>query len=319
MIVARSGLLFALLGALLMRVVHPLQIVHGQGRRSHFLAPSLNASRAYTPLDLHLLGKPGSSDYRLRHNVKYDFWFFTNSRFFGPHTDGMYGSVGESEGMMMQPETDFAASRLREAFVRNNGSCIAVDVGSNFGFFSLLAMRLGCRVYAFEPARNNFDLSILNFRINGFKNWVAINHPAGPAGTDVLFDGWSSMNQNAQNKSATRGVEPVPISYIAERFEGNSSERPFAIDWLKVDVEGFEQSVLLTVPPSIPVRALSIEVTFYLLHDIDYTQAYAFMHARFTDILDVDNGVQVWCGVAGLRRTLLPCTVDPFPPRPLRR
>ena len=289
---------------LLAGAIEALQIVHGHGRKSHFQAAPANINAGYQSLDLHLLGKAGSSDYRLRHNVKYDFWFFTNSRFFGPHTDGMYGSVGEGEGMMMQPETDFAAARMREALVRNNGTCTIVDVGSNFGYFSLLALRLGCRVYAFEPARNNFDLSLLNFRINGFKNWVAINHPVGPRGTDVLFDGWSSMNQNAQNKSATKGVEPVPISYIAERFEGNSSERPFVIDWLKVDVEGFEQSVLLTVPPALPVRSLSIEVTFYLVHDIDYAQAFAFMHARYTDIMDVDNGVQV-----------VPCPPPSPPPR----
>ena len=78
----------------------------------------------------------------------------------------------------MEVETTFAVERIQAALLKNNGTCTVIDVGSNYGYFSLLALRLGCRVYAFEPAKNNFDLSILNFKINGFKNWVNLHNPS---------------------------------------------------------------------------------------------------------------------------------------------
>ena len=246
--------------------VTALQIVHGQGRKSHYNNTAIQPSR-YQPLELKSLGTAGNSQYQLRHNTKYDFWFFTNPRFNGPHTDSMLNS----EGMMMEVETTFAVERIQAALLKNNGTCTVIDVGSNYGYFSLLSLRLGCRVYAFEPAKNNFDLSILNFKMNNFKNWVAVNHPVGP-GTDLLFDGWSSMNLNSQNKEATKGVTSVPLSFLQQFFTDNpnsnnnnsKNESPtMVIDWLKVDVEGYEQEVLKTVPSSMSVSSLSIEVSHY--------------------------------------------------------
>lgn len=265
-----------------------LQIQHGQGRKQHFNEAS-SARNLYHPLELKSLMAKGRQNYRLRHNEKYDFWFFTNSDFFGPHTDSMF----TAEGMMMQYETDFAAGRMQEAIVRNNGTCTIIDVGSNFGYFSLLALRLGCRVYAFEPSKNNYDLFILNLKINGFRDWIAVNHPVGP-GKDLLFDGWSSMNLNSQNKSATKGVESVALSYVLQQQVKDSTvaNATVVIDWLKVDVEGYEQEVLKTVPSSMLVKSMSIEVTYYLVNDIDYTEAFRFMHSRFKSILDIDNGKQ---------------------------
>ena len=109
---------------------------------------------------------------------------------------------------------------------------------------------------------------------------VAINHPVGP-GTDLLFDGWSSMNLNSQNKEATKGVTSVPLSFLQQFFTDNptsnnnnnnnssssnsnsKNESPvMVIDWLKVDVEGYEQEVLKTVPASMSISSLSIEASY---------------------------------------------------------
>ena len=87
-----SVFLAIMLLVLLQKNVTALQIVHGQGRKSHF--NSTFQPPRYQPLELKSLGLAGNSDYKLRHNVKYDFWFFTNPRFNGPHTDSMLNSEG---------------------------------------------------------------------------------------------------------------------------------------------------------------------------------------------------------------------------------
>ena len=288
--------------------VQALHIVQGkpthtsQLRSNTSIAHHVNEKDQRGRLDLENIGH-NIYDYRLRHNVKYDFYYFTCDKFNGPHT------FSDSSGMMMTTETDFGATQIKNALVNNNGTCLVVDVGSNYGYFSLLALKLGCRVFLFEPENKNFQLALLNFRINGFKNFVAINHPAGVG--EALFDGWSSMNLNAVNKAATNNITCVPLSYVYESTIQNEKLRLITtqktllettesikmqvnIDWLKIDVEGFENEVIKTIlltPMSI--SSLSIEITYFLINDINYIETFEFIHKRFSHILDIDNGIVV--------------------------
>jgi FkbM family methyltransferase len=305
-----------------------INIVHGrksyhaneQRHQSHKMA---NFTLAQRKAELQSLGL-NVIDFIMHYNVKYDFHFFTNIKYNGPH-----GSI-DPQGMMMNQETEFAVDRIKLGMLKNNGICNVVDVGSNFGYFSILSMRLGCRVYAFEPEKNNFDLSIINFRINGLKNFKAFNNPAGQE--SVLFDGWSSMNINSRNKSATPYVESVPISAIRQYTSNKTSydkdsmfhssrisndhnigktnhtnnsmisksetdskmpDGPVVIDWFKLDVEGFENEVIKTVPNNFQISSLSIEITYFLVTDISYKETFEMIHKRFSNVLDIDNGKQI--------------------------
>lgn len=268
-------------------------------------------------------------DFTLRYNVKYDFYFFTNSKYNGPH------GFADQQGMMMHQETEFAANRIKEGILKNNGTCTVVDVGSNFGYFSLLSMRLGCRVFSFEPEKQNFDLSIINFHINGFKNFIAYNNPVGQG--LVPFDGWSSMNINSRNKSTTNFIECVPVSAIKKfissyRIDARADDKdsmfhsskfsndydigknnntdnsltkkieintkksnagPVFIDWFKLDVEGFENEVIKTIPDDFQIRSLSMEITYFLVSDMYYKETFETIHKRFSNVLDIDNGQQI--------------------------
>eukprot|EP00197_Chlamydomonas_leiostraca_P009578 CAMPEP_0202862626 /NCGR_PEP_ID=MMETSP1391-20130828/3598_1 /ASSEMBLY_ACC=CAM_ASM_000867 /TAXON_ID=1034604 /ORGANISM="Chlamydomonas leiostraca, Strain SAG 11-49" /LENGTH=265 /DNA_ID=CAMNT_0049542183 /DNA_START=276 /DNA_END=1070 /DNA_ORIENTATION=+ len=217
--------------------------------------------------------------YKLHHNDQYNFFFFTappklqhGPIFRGPH------DFIDSHGMMMHDEVKFAAERVQESIAVNNGTCTAVDVGSNYGFFSMVAARLGCRVYCFEPDKKNFELAMLNFRINGLRNIVAFNKPAG--GGIVSFDGWSSFSSNP---SAQR-IKALSLAAVSSVFLDG-----VVIDWLKIDVEGFENEVIKTVPSSLVVRSLSTEITWYL-HPayVNYNDTFQFIHSRFLNIVDVE-------------------------------
>jgi FkbM family methyltransferase len=307
-----------------------------QGRRSshnhineqhHQSFKTTNYTLAQRQAELRSLGL-NVIDFRMHYNIKYEFYFFTNLRYNGPH-----GSV-DHLGMMMKQETDFAVDRIKLGMLKNNGTCNVIDVGSNFGYFSLLSMSLGCRVFAFEPEKNNFDLSIINFHINRFKNFKAYNNPVGQ--TPVLFDGWSSMNINSKNKSATSYVESVPISTIRQFMSSNKVDAraddkdamshparisndhnigksnstdnpiiteskidrknpggPIIIDWFKLDVEGFENEVIKTVPNDFQISSLSIEITYFLVEDISYKETFEMIHNRFSNVLDIDNGKRI--------------------------
>jgi FkbM family methyltransferase len=304
-------------------IVHGRRSYHNHNEHHHPSVKTANFTLAQKRAELQSLGL-NVIDFTIRYNSKYDFHFYTNTKYNGPHTSF------DPQGMMMNQETDFAADRIKLGILKNNGTCNVVDVGSNFGYFSLLSMRLGCRVYAFEPEKNNFDLSIINFRINGFKNFKAFNNPVGKE--PVLFDGWSSMNINSKNKSATTYVKSVPISVIRQYATMNKSyekdsmfhagrisndhnigksnytnnsmiakngidtkltDGPIIIDWFKLDVEGFENEVIKTVPEDFQISSLSIEITYFLVTDISYKETFEMIHKRFSNILDIDNGGQI--------------------------
>ena len=72
-----------------------------------------------------------------------------------------------------EPETlDWLDKNLRDGDV-------LFDVGSNIGVYSLYAAKRqpGCRVYAFEPAAQNFSRLCRNLALNGLENVTPCNFP----------------------------------------------------------------------------------------------------------------------------------------------
>src|SRR5580658_6921217 len=68
---------------------------------------------------------------------------------------------------------------------------VFVDIGANIGWYTIVAASIvGCdgHVYAFEPARDNFELAARNLILNDLQN-VTLEQMAvtDRAGTDLLF------------------------------------------------------------------------------------------------------------------------------------
>jgi FkbM family methyltransferase len=125
----------------------------------------------------------------------------------------------------------------------------AVDVGANIGYFTLLmANRVGPqgKVIAFEPLAENFRILQENIQLNGHTNVVAENLAL------------MSRTERIELRSATPGA----ITWVASvRIDQNSAVESQSVeavtldeyvqkkgiakvDFLKIDVEGAEASVL---------------------------------------------------------------------------
>lgn len=216
-----------------------------------------------------------------RYNVKYDFFFYTCANHLectGPH------SWSDKQGMMMASETEFAVQRIEAAKKRNNGNCIVADVGANFGYFSLIALRLGCQVYSFEPEERNFHFLMLNFEINGFYNYVAYNMPVG-SGEEILFDGWSAANPDTQNEKFSKRIKTVSMKDLLQYT--------IKLDWFKLDVEGFEDTVVRSIPKELAIESMSIEISYYWHIYLDYTYTYRFMEDRFKNLMNAESGAKI--------------------------
>ncbi len=117
-----------------------------------------------------------------------------------------------------------------------------IDVGGNIGIFTVLLASLCQRVYSFEPAPETFE----RLKGNVFRNklnhvslhQLALSNISG----EIMFS--VSPNSPATNHIAVANDSTainVPVTTLDTFVQDNQIE---TIDFLKIDVEGFEASVL---------------------------------------------------------------------------
>jgi FkbM family methyltransferase len=133
-----------------------------------------------------------------------------------------------------------------EAYTRNfytpAAGDVVLDLGANIGLFSAwLARRYpACRVIAFEPAEENYQMLQRNLAGFGVRNVVA--HQLGLGGTagfGVMQAGARSLDDQLRPAA---GGEPgaVPVVPFAEAVRLADAER---VALCKIDIEGGEQEL----------------------------------------------------------------------------
>lgn len=121
------------------------------------------------------------------------------------------------------------------------------DVGASFGYYTLLmAEKVGPdgHVHAFEPNPSMTALLKQSVAVNGFNPRVTIHQFALGAEDGVLrlhVDQESVGGAFLSPDEASSGTTPVPVA--VRRLDGLLSA-DHTVDFLKVDVEGFEASVM---------------------------------------------------------------------------
>jgi len=123
---------------------------------------------------------------------------------------------------------------------------VVVDVGAHIGRFSLAAARAGASVVAVEPNPETFRVLAANVGLNGFRNVRLVNAALGEREGEaelhvpLVYHGTASLRGDWERRFATRTVR-VRVTTLDGLVEYLGLER---IDWLLVDVEGYELEVL---------------------------------------------------------------------------
>lgn len=122
---------------------------------------------------------------------------------------------------------------------------LMVDVGANYGYFSLLWSRINKhnRVVAFEPSPRNLKWLIQNVSLNELGSQIKICEQAlGRQKGRIQFDlgpinetGWGGISMNKNLESAV-SVESTTLDDICSGYP--------QIDLLKIDTEGADMWVL---------------------------------------------------------------------------
>jgi FkbM family methyltransferase len=131
-----------------------------------------------------------------------------------------------------------------------------IDIGSNTGLFSLLAVSNNqkVQVYAFEPVPFTRNLLEHNIKINGFQDQISVSSYAcsDKSGIDRFYipDGAGTPDVQARLASDGDNLNGEYIEVTTTKFDDflDNNRSAFADDsqtcLVKIDVEGFEDKVL---------------------------------------------------------------------------
>ncbi len=156
-----------------------------------------------------------------------------------------FGPASECYLDMTQGTWEPGVMRLLASTLRPG--MVVVDAGAHIGYISLFAARLvgtQGRVYAFEPAPENYDLLTRNIRLNGYANIVAVpkavSDREGQA-TFYLHDDSVAHSLHAETFAKSSGTITVEMTSL-DRFLEREGWPP--IHLVKLDVEGTEAAAL---------------------------------------------------------------------------
>lgn len=134
--------------------------------------------------------------------------------------------------------------RLFSSIVKKS-DCV-IDVGANIGCTSILFGDLAAKVYSFEPSTSTFNFLEKNIGSSGLKNVELINCGLGNAcfETELAFS-----KKNRSGAFISDRVE-VASGHVCEQVKINTLDfyadklKLEKVDFIKIDVEGFEKSVV---------------------------------------------------------------------------
>ncbi|SRR5579875_367235 len=127
---------------------------------------------------------------------------------------------------------------------------IAVDVGANLGWYTVLLSRLsapGARIFAFEPDPETYALLSRNLRLNAATGVAALNVALGDTPGMAVLHRYKSSNNGRHTLSPGRDGGGGECEVSVQTLDSFCEAQGLAesrIRFLKIDVEGFEYFVL---------------------------------------------------------------------------
>jgi len=204
--------------------------------------------------------------------------------------------IASDDNYLEHIKNGFEPKMVRLFKVLATGSEIIFDIGANIGCTALLFGELSGKVYAFEPSQTTFAFLEKNISMSGRKNIFPQNiglgaksgeftltfHPSNRSGGFV-----SNQSQNI----AGHVEEKITIRQLDEVVNALNLQQ---IDFIKIDVEGFEEHVLRgakqTLSSNKPVVVL--ELNHWCLNAFQRTSIpdfFDFLRSMFPILLAVDG------------------------------
>lgn len=139
---------------------------------------------------------------------------------------------------------------------------LAMDIGANVGLYTVGMAAVGFRVHSFEPVDSTFERLAENIAATGIQSQVTLNKSAmgdrcGTAKFIVEPDSPATNHFSAQRDVAltNRSEISVQVTTLDTYMREHALD---SIDFLKIDVEGFEPAVLRGARETLSRRAIHV-------------------------------------------------------------
>jgi FkbM family methyltransferase len=166
-----------------------------------------------------------------------DLKFTLNNIEFNTPSNNMIGLFAYVEGSFDESVFSFIENRLPVGGV-------LCDVGANIGIYTLLCSKLvgqKGKIVAFEAHPKTFSYLTGNVKASGASNIILVPSAVGSASGSVHLE-WDIENSAATHVTpASNATVQVPMVTLDEELRKNGIDK---LDYLKIDVEGYELSVL---------------------------------------------------------------------------
>jgi FkbM family methyltransferase len=139
------------------------------------------------------------------------------------------------------------------------------DIGANIGLYTIFAAkRVGRtgKVISFEPQSETFRRMIKNIQLNNLINIITVNKAVGDVDGFITILQDEDSAKSFVSKSVEKEKNPDTIEVI--NFDSFiKKQQIYNIDYLKIDVEGFEYNVLIGMKnflKNTPPKIIQIEL-----------------------------------------------------------
>jgi FkbM family methyltransferase len=138
---------------------------------------------------------------------------------------------------------EYRELRFVEDFIHEGD--LAIDVGANLGIYSILMGRRGAQVMAFEPSPRARQVLLSNVELNRVQHLVRVEDAALSdfSGEIWLTTRFESSNHLVADPGA-QSVTPVSVKRLDDYVDVLGLDAIASLSYIKVDVEGYDLSVL---------------------------------------------------------------------------
>jgi|ERR1700722_45360 FkbM family methyltransferase len=148
------------------------------------------------------------------------------------------------------------------AFYRPADGDVIVDAGANVGLFAIQMARQNrrCRVIALEPFSENFEYLQTNVAAACPENVICCEVALGSGFGRGQMQAVGSRSLDHKLRMDSTAADGIPVIPLAGLFDLAHTQE---IDFLKVDIEGFERDVFTAASPDLFVRLKRIAVEYH--------------------------------------------------------
>jgi FkbM family methyltransferase len=162
--------------------------------------------------------------------------------------------VGHSASFIEQFEVLFRRQLATSLYDQREKGCGLIDIGSNGGYYSLMAASIGCATIALDAQPRCLQRLASSAAVSGFGDmtliWSAIQRPGAKpisVGATKCSGLWSAnLNSTWINEESGFSVD-APSKTLAEVLAAAPRDFPFTA--MKIDIEGGEVEVLKQALP----------------------------------------------------------------------